>query len=177
MTQISERLVVHCPDHEASQYVAAFVAEHRAGDGTVHIPLRLPIVMSEDRRAPIERFVIATLYSLQSVGDRHPTYSITWLPKGDGPSPEFAGELAVEKSPRDDCFGLILSGHYEPFGAVGAMFDPTRGRRIAHVSAHDLLRSIAGHVENAHAHNEAAHAGHSPLTHVIGEAALHQKHF
>jgi hypothetical protein len=43
MTQISERLVVHCPDHEASHYVAAFVAEHRAGDGTVRIALRLPI--------------------------------------------------------------------------------------------------------------------------------------
>jgi hypothetical protein len=47
---------------------------------------------------------------------------------------------------------------------VGAMFGASRGRRIAHVSGRDVLRSIANQVETARAHNDAAHAGHSPLT-------------
>jgi hypothetical protein len=166
MTDFCERLVVHCPDQDASHYLAAFVAEHQVGDGTMRIALRLAIGRSADRRSLIERPVVATLYSLQSINDPHPTYSITWLPKGDGPSPEFAGALAVESSLQDDCFSLILSGHYERFGGVGAMFGASRGRRIAHVSGRDVLRSIANQVENARAHNDAAHAGHNPLTYV-----------
>jgi hypothetical protein len=162
MSDISERLVVHCPDHEASRHLAAFVSEHQLGDGTVRVALRLPLSKFADRRALIERRVVATLYPLRSITDPHPTYSVTWSPKGGGPFPQFAGALAVEKSPHDDCFGLLVSGHYDPpFGAVGAMFDDTLGRRIAHASARDLLRSIADYVENACAHTGAARAGFS----------------
>jgi len=177
MTHICERLVVHCPDQDASRYLAAFVAEHQVGDGSVHIALRPAIVMSADRRSLIERRVVATLNSLQSINDPHPTYSVTWLPKGDGPSPEFAGALAVESSPQDDCFSLILSGDYEPFGGVGAMFGASRGRRIAHVSGRDVLRSIANQVETARAHNDAAHAGRSPLTCLPRDRARDQRDF
>ena len=165
MTDICERLVVHCPDHEASRYLAAFVADHRSEDGTVRITLRLPISASADRRPLTERPVVATLYPLESIGDLHPTYSVTWLPKGDGPSPEFAGALAVTTSPRADCFGLILSGHYQQ-GAAGTSRVDKRGRRIARVSAREVLRTIADHVEKARAHNEAALAGHSALAHM-----------
>lgn len=177
MTHICERLVVHCPDQDASRYLAAFVAEHQVGDGSVHIALRPAIVMSADRRSLIERRVVATLNSLQSINDPHPTYSVTWLPKGDGPSPEFAGALAVESSPQDDCFSLILSGDYEPFGGVGAMFGASRGRRIAHVSGRDVLRSIANQVETARAHNDAAHGGRSPLTCLPRDRARDQRDF
>ncbi len=159
MSDISERLVVHCPDNQASRHLADFIAEHAAGDGTIRIPLRLPIGVFADRRSLIERRVIATLYPLQSIADAHPTYSVTWSPR-TGLLPSFAGALAVEKHARDDCFGLVVSGHYEPpFGAVGAIFDAALGRRIAHASARDLLRSIADYVENACAHNAAARAG------------------
>jgi hypothetical protein len=159
MSDISERLVVHCPDREASQHLAAFIAAHQTGDGTVRIALRLPVGIFADRRTLIERRIIATLYPLRSITDQHPTYSVTWSSKGGGPFPQFAGALAVEKSANDDCFGLIVSGHYDPpLGAAGAIFDMTLGRRIAHASARDLLRSIADYVENACAHNEAARA-------------------
>jgi hypothetical protein len=160
MSDISERLVVHCPDHEASRHLAAFVADHQTGDGTLQIALRLPIGIFADRRTLLERRVVATLYPLRSISDAHPTYSVTWSAKGGGPLPSFAGALAVEKVARDDCFGLMLSGHYEPpFGAVGAVFDAALGRRIAHASARDLLRSIADYVEKVCAHNSAARAG------------------
>lgn len=165
MSTISERLVVHCPDQEASRHLAAFIADHHVGDGRVRITLRLPVGMFADRRSLIERRVVATLYPLRSSSDRHPTYSVTWSPMGGGPFPEFSGALAVETSPTDDCFGLIVSGRYDPpFGAVGALFDATLGRRIAHASARDLLRSIADYVENACAHDSAARAGYSRQT-------------
>src|SRR5450755_2570883 len=115
MTDICERRrVVHCPNHKASQYLAAFVADHQVGDGTLHIALRRPIFA--DRRHLTERPVVATL-SLQSADELYPAYAINWLPKGDGPSPEFSGTLTVEKCRRDDCFSLILSGQYTPLGA------------------------------------------------------------
>jgi hypothetical protein len=43
MTDVCERPVVHCPNHKASHYLAAFVADHQVDDGTVRIVLRRPI--------------------------------------------------------------------------------------------------------------------------------------
>jgi hypothetical protein len=155
MTVVRERRVVNCPNHKASQYLAAFVAEHRAGDGMVHIALRQPIFA--DRRRKTEGTVVATL-SLQSTSELYPAYAVSWLPKGGGPSPEFAGTLTVEKCRRDDCFGLILSGQYKPLEATTRV---TRGNRIACVPARGVLRAIADFVLDKCAHDEAAFAGHS----------------
>jgi hypothetical protein len=162
MSEISERLVVHCPDREASRHQRSFIADHQVGDGTVSVKLRLPINLFSERRSLLERRIVATLYPLRSVSDPHPTYSVTWSPRQGVAFPGFAGALAVEKSPYDDRFGLLVSGHYELcFGAVSALFDAALGRRIAHASARDLLRSIADYVEKACAHSAAARAGHS----------------
>jgi hypothetical protein len=60
----------------------------------------------------------------------------------------------------DRC-GRFLSGQCDAFGVHDAIFCAARGRRIAQVSARDFLRSIAGSIENAHAHKEAVLAGHS----------------
>jgi hypothetical protein len=179
MSDISERLVVHCPDNEASRHLATFIAEHRVRDGSVRIALRLPISMFADRRTLTERRAIATLYPLRSSSDPHPTYSVTWASKGGAPYPDFAGALAVEKSARDDCFGLVVSGHYEPpAGTVGGVFDAALGRRIAQASARDLLRSIADYVENACAHSAAARAGYARYAGSLsGDSTVHQKHF
>jgi hypothetical protein len=163
MSDICERIVVHCDDREAALYVATFVAEHQLGDGTIRIALRLPISKLADRRPLTERPVIATLYRLQSASDAHSTYSVTWLPKGDGPTPEFAGALAVENTSRDESCVLMLNGHYTTSESGGALPDATPGRRIARVSARDVLRAIADYVELARAHSEAALAGHRPL--------------
>jgi hypothetical protein len=120
--------------------LAAFVVDHQVGDGTVHIALRRPIFA--DRRRLTERPVVATL-SLQSTSEVYPAYSVSWLPNGDGPSPEFAGSLRVEKCRRDDCFGLILSGKCKPLGAATGV---PRGSRIAHIPARGVLRAIANYV-------------------------------
>jgi hypothetical protein len=153
LTDISERRVVLCPEREAAHHLAAFVAAHRAGDGSLNIALRLPLKVFAAWKLPFERRGVASFYALQSIGDRHPTYSVTWASKDRGPYPEFAGALAVETSPYRDCFGLILSGHYQPpFGPVGALIDAGLGFHIAAGTARDLLRSIASYVEHAAAH-------------------------
>ncbi len=150
MADICERRVVRRPERDASHCLAAFIGEHRVRDGKVHVALRLPFRNFATRKSPIERRVIATFYPLQPLGDEHSTYSVSWSAQGGGPFPEFAGALAVEKLPCDDCFGLILSGHYEPpLGSIGALFDAILGHRIAHGSTQDLLRSIAAHAEKA----------------------------
>ena len=150
MADICERHVVRRSERHASHCLAAFIGQRRDRDGTVHIALRLPFRMFATRKSPIQRRVIATFYPIHSLGDEHSTYSVSWSAEGGGPFPKFAGALAVEKLPRDDCFGLILSGHYEPpMGKLGAMFDAILGNRIAHGSTQELLRSIAAHVENA----------------------------
>src|ERR1035438_4809365 len=111
MTDISERRVVHCPEREDSHLLAAFVAAHRAGDGSLSIALRLPIKLFAAWKLSLERRGVASFYSLQAGGDPHPTYSVTWSPAGGGPYPEFAGALAVETLPFRECFGLILAGY------------------------------------------------------------------
>ncbi len=162
MSDISQRLVVHCPDREASRHLTDFINTHRRADGRVRVALRLPIGLFHDRRALIERRVIATLEALRCVTDPNPTYSVTLSPEGNGPFPDFAGALAIDHSPSDDSFTLLVSGHYEPpFGLAGAMFDAALGKRIALCAARDLLRSIADYVENACAHNAAARAGYA----------------
>jgi hypothetical protein len=149
MTDISERLVVHRPEHEAARRLAAFAAERRNVDGSLNIALRLPSKLPALWKLPFERRS-ATLYSLTSAGDPHPTYSVSWSSKDGGPLPEFAGALAVERVALGDCFGLILCGHYQPpFGRLGALFHRAFGRRITHRSARDLLRTIADCVEHA----------------------------
>jgi hypothetical protein len=103
----------------------------------VHIALRRPIFA--DRRRLTERPVVAAL-SLQSTSELCPAYLVSWLPKGDGPSPEFVGTLAVKKCRRDDCFALILSRQYKPLGASSGV---ARGNRIARVPARGVLRAMA----------------------------------
>jgi hypothetical protein len=162
MTDISERLVVRCPNHEASDYLAAFVADHIQGDGSVRMKMRLPISRHSDRRPLAERAVVGAFCPLKASGVGFPSYSLSWLTKGDGPSPEFTGTLAIGQLMQDDSFGLILSGHCAPRGTAGAK--SCAGRRIARVSPRAVLELIAVYIENARAHNEAALAGHSPLT-------------
>ncbi len=171
MNKISERLVIYCPFHEASTYLAVFFAEHQVGDDdTARIALRPPIGMFADRRPLIRRGLVATLYPRRSISALSPAYSVTWSPKTGVSFPEFAGAITVEKSPRDHCFSLIVSGHSKwPLNLARTMFDATFDRRITRGLARGLLRSIAGHVENARAHDEAARAGYSPLTHFSRE--------
>ena len=148
MTDICERRVVHRIESDASQALAAFVAMHRAGDGSVRIALRLPVIMFAAWKSAIERRGVAEFFPLKSSGDRFPTYSVNWSARDGGPFPVFYGALAVEQLSSGDRIGLVLSGNYvPPFGRFGALFDAVVGHRIAHATARDLLSDIAACIE------------------------------
>jgi hypothetical protein len=105
MTDICERRVVNWPNHKS---VKVFIADHQGGDGRVLIVLRRPTFA--DRRRADQRPVVLTL-PLQSTSELSPAYAISWLPKGDGPSPEFAGTLTVAKAARSvgsSCSAMTL---------------------------------------------------------------------
>lgn len=158
MCEISERLIVHCPEGEASHHLAAFVAERRLGDGSLNIALHLPIGDLAAFKLPVERSGVASFYSLGSAADPRPTYSVSWTSAGGWPFPDFAGALAVEQIPLPHCFGLLLRGYYQsPLAGVGPRSDPQTDERVAHGITHELLRSIAQYIENPTA--SRAHEG------------------
>jgi hypothetical protein len=149
MTDICERRVVKRRESDASHALAAFVAEHRSGDGSVRIALRLPVLAFATWKSAIERRGVADFYSLQSSCDHFPTFSVTWSTRDGGLHPFFAGALAVERvNNDDDCVGLVLCGNYvPPLGRCGALFDAVVGQRIAHATVRDLLSDIAAYIE------------------------------
>jgi hypothetical protein len=156
----ARKRIVRCPYDEAAQFLTAFIAQHRTGDGSARIALRLPAGIFAERRSLVERRLCATLYPLHSMSDQQQIYSVTWSLPAFGAYPEYSGALAVEKSAHDDCFGIFVSGDYGelPYTSSG---DATLLRRIAQASARELLRTIADYVENACAHSFAARAGYS----------------
>ncbi len=156
--------IVHCPHNEATHYLTAFITHHRTGDGSAHVALRLPNGCFGERRSLVQRLLCATLYPLHSMRDPHQVCSVTWsLPAADE-FPEFNGALAIEKHARDDRFGLVVCGTYELVPLTDTRCDATLFRRIARVSARELLRTIAEHVEHACARSFAARAGYSKPT-------------
>jgi hypothetical protein len=149
MCEINERRIVHCPESEASQRLAAFVAERRLGDGSLNIAMRLPIAMLAAFKLPIERRGIASFYTLQSAADRRPTYSVSWTTKGGWPFSDFAGALAIEQVLLPQCIGLVLRGYYQPpHTHAGPSSDAETDWRVAHGLTRELLRSIAEYIEN-----------------------------
>jgi hypothetical protein len=150
MTDICERRGVRWLERDSADYLAAFIDEHRGGDGTVRIALRLPLKIFAAWTFLVEQHGMASCYSLGSSSDQHATYSVTWSADGRDGLPEFEGALAIEPLIGAGRFGLVLSGHYQPpLGRLGSLFDAVLGRRIAKGSAQDLLHSIVAHMESA----------------------------
>jgi hypothetical protein len=164
MSDISERLDLHCPDHEATRHLADFIGQHLTAGGAFAMTFRLPGKVFASRRGPCERQVYAQLWTLHSASDPCQTYSVD-LAHTFGSSPFFSGALAVRTTPADDCAAFVLAGNYEPRNAavVDTLSDRTTAEhRLAQASTSYLLRSIAAYVQVASARNEAAHAGKYP---------------
>jgi hypothetical protein len=103
---------------------------------------------------------------VHSIGDPNPRYLVIWSPKAGDWFPDFGGRLAFARSSRDSHLDLIINSHYEvPLNGAGSILDDAFNRRIIHGSARELLRSAVNHIEDVWAHDEAARAGYSPLTH------------
>jgi hypothetical protein len=157
MSDISERILVHCAVSQAARHLSAYIHAHGNRDGDVmRIRLRLPMD-AVTSGGSIERSVIATIMPLGNASDPLPTYSISWAPEQPGPFPTFIGALAVTNDESYDAFRLVLAGHYEaPFGAVGNVFDAALGHGIAHACMHELLVEIRDFIQITHCNEEAA---------------------
>ncbi len=161
MSDVTARRVVHCPSHKASHYLAAFVAEHKASDGSVRFALARTRQSRASRASIAGSTLFVTMLPLQSSSDRDPAYSVMWLPQEDSSTRGFTGTLTlVENGARDDRFSLILTGSYTAVDLSAAVAD-ARGTRTRSVSPSDVLRTIADYVNSACARNEAALAGQS----------------
>jgi hypothetical protein len=161
MSNISERLVVHCPYHEAPSYLAGFFAKYQVKhESNACIALHRRVKRFANQPSTIARSVVTLVYPLHSISDPDPRYFVIWARETGKRFPEIAGTLTFAKSSRDNCFDLIINSHYE-----SPMLDASLSRLTFHGLAGDLLRSIGNHVESAWAHDEAARAGYSPLTH------------
>ena len=163
ISDISPRLDVLSPDHEATRHVTTFIHQHVVDVGVVAVLLRLPKKTFENCRPPLESRVYATLSALRSAGDLHQTYSLDLAHNDDRTLPYFSGALAIHASIADDSVGFFLAGQFRPTGGIiGTLSDLTLGRRIAQASASNLLHTIATYVKVASARNEAARAGKRP---------------
>ncbi|MGD0473831.1 MAG: hypothetical protein ABSB70_11560 [Candidatus Velthaea sp.] len=161
MSDIVKR-IVRCPYTDAAHYLADFLAQHRTGDGSTHVALRLPANVFAQRRPLLERRLCATLGSLAAKKDPQQVCSVTWsLPALIDELPEFGGVLTIAKCRDDDSFEIAISAGDEIATLSANGHDMTLFRRITQASARELLRTIAEYVENAWAHRSAARAGYN----------------
>ncbi len=175
ISEISARLDVRCPDHEATRHVTRFIEQHVVDAGVVAITLRLPKKAFKNCGTPLEGRVYATLSALRSADDLHQTYSLELAHDRDRRLPYFSGALAIHASIADDGVGFFLAGQYRPTGGIiDRQSDLALGHRIAQASASNLLRTIATYVKVASAHNQAARAGKRPYVSPSGVVELMQ---
>jgi len=150
--------IVRAPYDDAARFLIAFIAHHRSSDGSACIALRLPNGLFAERRSVVERRLWANVYPRRATHDREHVYGVTWSLGSVGAFPEFSGALAIGPGESDDTTNLYVTGNHEllPYARTA---DVALFRRIAHASARELLRTIAGYVANACAHDFAARAG------------------
>ncbi len=150
MSTLSERTLVHCSVNQAAGHLARYFKARGNSDGDVaRLSLRAEVpVPGSHETLRLERTAIATLVPRHQPGDMLPHYGVTWAPEHAGPYPTFSGDLAIEAGDDYHSFYLVLTGSYEPpLGAVGAAFDAVVGKRIAQLTARNLLSVIADSIE------------------------------
>jgi hypothetical protein len=161
MSTLSERTLVHCSVNQAAGHLSRYFRARGNSDGDVaRLSLRAEVPMPGSAETlHLERTAIATLVPRHAPGDMLPHYAVTWAPEHAGPYPTFTGDLAIESGDDYHSFYLVLNGSYEPpLGAVGAAFDAVVGRRIAQLTARNLLAMIADSIEADFGAHERAKA-------------------
>jgi hypothetical protein len=159
MSHIEERTAVACPLAQAAARIRRFFRENGPPSGdTTQLDLRVDIALPGiGSLLELQRSVVVTLQEHHLPGDETPRYRIQWATRVPGPFPLFAGELRVDEWTDYDSFSLRLEGDYEPpLGIAGEAFDIVLGKRIAHVTAVDLLARIRTAIERDFSRDEAA---------------------
>ena len=119
-TDICERRVVHCPEHEASHYLTPPLPSIKRV--TARFVSRSVCRSAYLRTAGRQSNAISSRVCIRCIrANRILPFPSSGYPRATVRPLESAGVLAVEKRSRDDRFALILSGQYEMFGAVDTM--------------------------------------------------------
>ena len=155
--------MVRCPYGRAPVYLDQyFLALERGGSGPAILRLELPLEeLGIPGGAVIGRDVSVSLAAMTwrytmghfSEDERHFEHvtAVVWEPASGGPFPVFRGFLSVQSGEDHGSCKLVLEGDYRPpFGVAGRVFDAVIGRRIARVTARDLLRKLERVMLDAH---------------------------
>jgi hypothetical protein len=151
LTEIKQRLEVHCPYVRALEYVDRYLSHLGWSDRShvVTLRLRVPLGASDAGKGlALDKEVIASLDRLPQPRRLEERIAVTWEPQdAHEPFPKFDGTLSLEAASPKACF-LTLEGKYEPpLGVAGKVFDAALGRRIAEATARLLLKEIGDWIE------------------------------
>jgi len=158
LTEIKQRLEVHCPYVRALEYLDRYLSHLGWSDRShmVVLRLRVPLGPSDAGKGlSLDKEVIASLDRSAQPRGLEERITVTWAPQdAHEPFPKFDGTLSLEAATPKACF-LKLEGKYEPpLGVAGKAFDTALGRRIAESTAHLLLKEIADWIELAYVQDE-----------------------
>jgi hypothetical protein len=145
MTHVYERLLLKCPYVHARQYLRESLDDVTAQDEPQTLPLAAPRGFVP---RVLERSVVVHFERARDPLHFDEPWRVDWTPDGEGPYPDFSGELRVR--PDESYRGAILelTGDYAPpIGAVGRAFDMVIGERIASATARALLEQIGAQME------------------------------
>ncbi|HEY5096125.1 MAG TPA: hypothetical protein VII69_13495 [Candidatus Eremiobacteraceae bacterium] len=151
MTQIVQRLEIHCPYVRALQYFNGYLAHLGWTEQSNVVPLHLNVPLGPlgiGQGMALEKEVIATFERSPKHRGLEDTIAVTWRPEeANAPFPTFDGSLSLRAGTPKSCV-LFLEGGYEPpFGVAGKVFDAALGHRIADATAIQLLKEIGESIE------------------------------
>lgn len=143
MTTINVSAVVALPVEETERRLRSYLRERAQSDGSVPLPLRMPLGRRRGDLA-LERAVVAHGDWNSDAESLDRPLAISWAPSGGGPFPRFDGLLSIEAEPDRRTSRLTIDGRYDPPGGpLGRTFDLLVGSRIARASLAGLIDGIA----------------------------------
>ena len=150
--RLRERTQIHCPVEQTEARVLAFFESRADSDGATRLKLRVPIDRGGALQFSVERDVRVEVRRSRDERNLNDELRIAWSPEGTAVLPRFEGSLVVWGG-EDPALSLLeLDGNYvPPMGSAGQLFDETIGRRIAQVTARELLDDIKRWIEARHA--------------------------
>jgi hypothetical protein len=144
MTQLRVRAIVAQPVADTRKSLQAYIERHGRPDGSVPIPLRVPLLPKLAARLALAHTVPVSFWQGRKEDDLDAVLLIEWTPKGLIPYPAFSGIVQIYPEADPQTARLEIDGAYEPPGGLaGRAFDALIGTRIARVSLTDLVERLA----------------------------------
>ncbi|TAM87234.1 hypothetical protein EPN42_11810 [bacterium] len=157
MSEIRERVFVACPLAHAHRYLAQVLPTDTSAEQS--LVLRVPIPEGRGS-AELEQEVTVQCAPLTDPSHESEVWRISWTPRQPAIYPFFDGRISIKAGEDYSSCRLVLEGNYEPpLGLPGRAFDAALGRRIAGITARELLRSIAKRMEESCRADEAHKQG------------------